>query len=212
LYIPELFAVSDADEIEFVLSNVRLGCLVTRDVGGFFGTHLPMHFDPARGVLAGHIAKANPHPDREGDGEALVIFQGLDAYVSPNWYPSKFRHGKAVPTWNYEVVHVAGTLTWRREPEWLRDHLTQLTERFERPQAKPWEVTDAPEDFIQGLISGVIGVELAVRDVQVKRKLSQNRSSTDWQGVVAGLLDSSEPGAQSVGTAMANGSVARSGG
>jgi transcriptional regulator len=203
--MPEMFAVTDPDEIEFVLSNVRLGCLVTRDAEGFFGTHLPMLFDPARRVLSGHVAKPNPHPDRAGDGEALAIFQGMDAYVSPNWYPSKFRHGKAVPTWNYEVAHVSGSLGWRRDPEWLRAHLALLTERFERPQAKPWALTDAPEDYLQAQLAGVVGVELAVRQVQVKRKLSQQRSPTDRQGVIAGLFDTTDPGDRRVGEAMAKG-------
>jgi len=204
MYLPELFAVTDPAEIDFVLGNARLGCLVTRDISGFFGTHLPMVFDPDRRVLAGHVAGANPHPDRSGDREALVIFQGMDAYVSPSWYPSKLKHGKVVPTWNYEVAHVSGKITWRSEPEWLREHLSQLTERFEKSQARPWAVSDAPEDYLLGQLAKVIGVEMEVREVLVKRKLSQNRTPPDRMGVVAGLIGSDSPVDRLVGAAVAD--------
>ena len=209
MYLPELFAVTDDEEIDFILANARLGCLVTRDADGFFGTHLPMLFDPARRVLAGHVARANPHPGRCGDGEAMAIFQGMDAYVTPNWYPSKLEHGRVVPTWNYEAAHVTGTLAWRSEPDWLRAHLAQLTDRFEKGRAKPWALADAPEDYLQKQFAGVVGVELAVREVKVKRKLSQNRASADRMGVTAGLLDSDDPGDRAVGERMAQGGAAR---
>lgn len=161
-----------------------------------------MFLDSDRRILTGHVANANPHPERQGDGTALVIFQGLDAYVSPNWYPSKVLHGKAVPTWNYEVVHVTGALTWRRDANWLLDYLIKLTDRFEQSQVNPWKVTDAPKYYIDRLINNLVGIEISVRDVQVKRKLSQNRSVKDWQGVVAGLLASDEPGDRVLGVAM----------
>jgi transcriptional regulator len=160
---------------------------VTRDGEGFFGTHLPVLFDAERGRLDGHIARANPHHGRAGDGEALMIFQGPNAYVSPSWYPSKAVHGRVVPTWNYEVVHVTGTITWRPEPEWLRPHLAALTNRFEQGRPEPWALTDAPDDYIARQLSAIVGMELAVRTVRVKRKLSQNRAPEDRQGVIDGL-------------------------
>ncbi|MDB5444880.1 MAG: transcriptional regulator [Phenylobacterium sp.] len=202
MYMPELFAVTDGDEIESVLRNVRLGCLVTRDSAGFFGTHLPVIFDPARRVLAAHVARANPHPESSGDGEALVIFQGANAYVSPSWYPSKREHGKVVPTWNYEAVHVSGTLSWRRDAAWIAGHLAALTERFEQARPEPWSLADAPEDFLERQMAGVIGLELDVRDVQVTRKLSQNRSPDDRSGVIAGLLESDSLSDRAVGAEM----------
>jgi transcriptional regulator len=202
MYLPDLFAITDPQEAELVLSSARLGCLITRDAEGFFGTHLPMLYDPERRLLSGHVARANPHPERSGDGEALVVFQGLDAYVTPNWYPSKFKHGRVVPTWNYEVAHVTGTLSWRPEAAWLRAHLEALTQRFERAQAKPWALSDAPEDYLQKQFAAVVGVELQVREVKVKRKLSQNRTPADRMGVAAGLLDSDDPGARRLGERM----------
>jgi transcriptional regulator len=192
MYAPDMFAVTDPGQVEAVLANLRLGCLVTRDAEGFFGTHLPMLYDPARRVLSGHIARPNPHPARSGDGEAMAIFQGIDAYVSPNWYPSKAEHGKVVPTWNYEVAHVSGRLTWHDDEAWLRAQLAALTDRHERDSAAPWALGDAPDSYVTAMIKGVVGVELAVRDVLVKRKMSQNRSLEDRQGVVAGLSASGD--------------------
>jgi transcriptional regulator len=203
MFMPDLFAVTDPDEVDFVLANVRLGCLVTRDADGFFATHLPMLFDRERRVLAGHVARGNPHPARTGDGEVLVIFQGMDAYVSPSWYPSKFQHGKVVPTWNYEVAHVTGRATWRNDVTWIREHLGRLTNRFEGAQQEPWRLEDAPEDYLQRQFQGIVGVEIEVRQVQVKRKLSQNRAEPDRMGVIAGLLQSADAGDREVGAAMA---------
>ena len=127
----------------------------------------------------------------------------MDAYVSPNWYPSKFKHGRVVPTWNYEAAHVTGRLTWIDDPAWLKAQLALLTDRFERAQAKPWALDDAPDDYIERQLAGIVGVELAIREVRVKRKLSQNRAPADRLGVTAGLSGSDAPGDQAVGAAMA---------
>jgi len=203
MYSPAMFAVTDPAEMSRILANLRLGCLVTKDADGFFGSHLPMLFDPARSVLTGHIAKANSHPARCGDGYALAIFQGANAYVSPNWYPSKVEHGKAVPTWNYEAVHIEGAVTWYDDPARLRDHLRNLTDHFEHDQVTPWSLDDAPADFIERLLGGIVGVDLHVRSVQIKRKLSQNRTEADRQGVIAGLFDTDDPAASMVARLMA---------
>ncbi len=112
---------------------------------GLFASHLPFVYDAERQVLAGHLARANPHQSRSGGAVALVIFQGANAYVSPSFYPSKAKHGRVVPTWNYEAVHVRGRLTWREDPAWLRSHLNALTDRFEATRDKPWAVSDAPD-------------------------------------------------------------------
>lgn len=202
MYSPGMFAVTDPGEMSRILADLRLGCLVTKDADGFFGSHIPMLFDPARNVLAGHISKANSHPARCGDGHALAIFQDPNAYVSPNWYPSKAEHGKAVPTWNYEVVHIEGAVTWHDDPVWLRAHLRDLTDHFERDQVTPWSLDDAPPDFIERLLGVIAGVELHVRSVQIKRKLSQNRSEADRQGAIAGLFDTDDSASSMVARLM----------
>ncbi len=203
MYVPGLFAVTDPVEMDRVLADLRLGCLVTKDEGGFFGSHIPMLFDPARRVLVGHVSRANPHPMRCGDGNALAIFQGPNAYVSPNWYPSKAEHGKAVPTWNYDVVHIEGSVSWHGDRAWLRDHLADLTDHFERGQSTPWALDDAPPDFVDRLLGAITGLELHVRAVQIKRKLSQNRTEADRQGAIAGLRGSDDPAGPTVAGLMA---------
>jgi transcriptional regulator len=125
-------------------------------------------------------------------GEALVVFAGPHADVSPGWYPSKAEHGRVVPTWNYEAVHVYGELVWRDERDWLLANVAALSDRFEAAQDRPWSVDDAPADFIARLAAGIVGVELRITRVEAKRKLSQNRSEADRQGVVAGLERSGE--------------------
>ena len=125
-----------------------------------------------------------------------------NAYVSPNWYPSKLQHGKAVPTWNYEVVHVEGSVSWQSDPAWLKAHLSSLTDRHEAGQAEPWELADAPEDYLHRQLGQIIGMELKVRSVQIKRKMSQNRSESDRLGVVAGLLNGNDPAGRQVAGLM----------
>jgi transcriptional regulator len=202
MYVPEQFAACDEAEVAAILRDAPLGILVTQGAGGIFATHLPLVHDAASGILAGHLARANPHRSAAGDGEALVIFQGANAYVSPNWYPSKVVHGRVVPTWNYEAVHVYGSLEWHEEPGWILANVTALTDRFEANQAKPWKVADAPADHLQRLIAGVVGVELRISRIEAKRKLSQNRSEADRSGVIAGLASSPSSSDQSVAEIM----------
>jgi transcriptional regulator len=188
MYAPAPFAVTDPAEIEAMLAASRLGALVTHGPEGLFASHLPFIHDAAAGRLIGHIARANPHPERAPDGaEALVIFQGPEAYVSPNWYPSKAIDGRQVPTWNYEAAHVRGRLRWFSDPDRLRDLLEQLTARSEAGSAEPWRMSDAPEDYLVRLLRGIVGVEVEIEAVTAKRKLSQNKDAADRAGTVAGL-------------------------
>jgi transcriptional regulator len=202
MYVSQQFAVTEEAEIADMLRSAPLGSLVTHGGRGLFASHLPFIHDASSGVLAGHLARANPHRGEVGDDEALVIFQGANAYVSPSWYPSKAAHGRVVPTWNYETVHVYGRLIWREEPDWLLANVVALTERFEAVQSRPWAVTDAPPDHVERLIAGIIGVELRIGRIEAKRKLSQNRSEADRQGVIAGLAASGSAQDEVVATLM----------
>lgn len=187
MYVPDHFAVTDADEVAEMLRRTPFGCLITHGPDGLFASHLPFLHDPQRGVLAGHLARANPHERLATEGEALVVFQGPHAYVSPGWYPSKAEHGRVVPTWNYEAVHVYGRLSWRRDRDWLLGLVTALTKRFEAAQPAPWRVDDAPADHIERLLGAIVGLEVRIERVVAKRKFSQNRPQADVHGVVAGL-------------------------
>ena len=202
MYTPKAFAVRDPALIEEMLSSVAFGCLVSTGPDGISATHLPFLYDGKRGVLAGHMARANPHHSQVGEAPSLAIFQGVNGYISPSWYASKAVDGRVVPTWDYEAVHVHGPLSWREDEAWLRAHLTQMSERFEAGRTEPWAFTDAPEDYLQGLFRHLIGFELAIEAVEATRKLSQPRSEADQLGVIAGLLAGASPNDQALAAAI----------
>ncbi len=201
MYLHDAFNVTDPAEARAMLAAARLGCLVTHDPQGLFATHIPFVFDPEAGVLRGHLARENEHW-RRGDGAALVVFQGIEAYVSPSWFPSKQAHGRVVPTWNYEIVHVYGSLAWHEDRDWLRAQIGALTHRFEDARPNPWRVEDAPADHIERLLGGIVGVEIAIDRIEAKRKLSQNRSDADRLGAADGLAASDDPRDRLTGEAM----------
>ena len=162
--------------------------------------------DGTWGRLLGHLAVANDQWQTAAPGaEALVIVTGPQAYISPSWYESKARHGRVVPTWNYEVVHLTGAVTFHRDSEWLRDVVTRLTRRHESGRARPWAVSDAPPEYVDGQLRAIVGVELTIGSVEAKQKLSQNRSEQDRAGVVAGLRaeDGHHPGPAAIADLMA---------
>lgn len=201
MYVPEPFAVTDPEEVDALLGAARLGVLVTSGSAGLAATHLPFVFDPARRQLRGHMARPNPQP-ATGEGAALVIFPGLSAYVSPSFYASKAVHGRSVPTWNYEAVHVHGQVRFIDDVEWLRSNVAALSERFEAGRAVPWSLDDAPADYIARLLRGIIGVEIAIDRIEAKRKLSQNRDAADRAGVIEGLEASGQAGDAAIADAM----------
>jgi transcriptional regulator len=151
--------------------------------------------------MIGHVARANPYW-RSGGGEAMLIVQGANAYVSPSFYPSKAEHGRVVPTWNYEVTQVHGTLTWFDDRTRLLEVVETLTERFERGRVPPWAVSDAPTDYIDKMLAAIIGVELRVTRLHAARKLSQNRTETDRAGVISGLSTADAAGDRAVADRM----------
>jgi transcriptional regulator len=139
-------------------------------------------------VVEFHLARANPHWKYLAErNEALMIFQGPEGYITPNWYPSKAEHAKVVPTWNYAVVHAYGRPEVMQDTDWLRRHVAELTAQQERSEVTPWELTDAPEAFIEAMLRGIIGFRLAIARLEGKWKTSQNRETKDRDGVVMGL-------------------------
>lgn len=155
------------------------------------------------GRLLGHLALANDQWQTASPGaQALAIVHGPQAYISPSWYESTARHGRTVPTWNYEAVHLTGPLTVHRDPEWLRGVVTRLTHRYEGFRPAPWAVTDAPPEYIDGQLKGIVGVELSILSVEAKQKLSQNRSTEDQIGTIEGLHAEPGPGPAAIATLM----------
>jgi len=193
MYLLEHFAEQRVDLLHRLISEHPVGALVVSTAAGLEANHLPFELDaePAPfGTLRGHVARANPvwHQFTRGV-EALVIFHGPQAYISPSWYPSKEMTGEVVPTYNYLAVHGYGEIKIIHEREWLRALVTRLTDRFEANRAAPWRVSDAPATFIDKQLSAIVGIEIPLTKLIGKWKVSQNRPAADRAGVVAGLSE-----------------------
>jgi transcriptional regulator len=154
---------------------------------GLMATMLPFVHDPERNVLLGHLARNNEQWKQPVIGDALVIMRGPDAYVSPAWYASKQEHGRVVPTWNYITAHVYGTMTVYDDPGWVEGVVRRLSELHESGRPAPWSVDDAPAKYISGQLRAIVGVEIAIKRIEAKFKLSQNRPEADIDGVIDGL-------------------------
>jgi transcriptional regulator len=209
MHIPAQFAETDVAVLHDLIRNAGAATLVTLTgqgaADGMEANHLPLLLDPddgPNGALLGHFARANPQWRRfDPKVPALAIFTGPEAYVSPSWYPGKAEHGKAVPTWNFIAVHVYGALEILDDAAQTRDIVARLTDRHEAGRAEPWRVDDAPVDYLQAMLKGIVGFRLRIDRLEGKRKLSQNRSAEDQAGVIAGLRR--HGGAQETATADA---------
>ncbi len=194
MYTPSAFAIEDLPALHQQILDTRLAVLVTHGEQGVQASHLPLLLSPEQGpngTLYGHLARANPQwQELEAGAEALVIFAGDDAYVSPSFYPSKADHGKVVPTWNYVAVHAYGSAEVFSDTHRLRNLVSALTDRHETGRAKPWKVDDAPPHYIDGMLKAIVGFALPIQRLEGKRKLSQNRSTADIAGVREGLIAS----------------------
>ena len=189
MYLPELFRVEDVAQTHALMRARPFAALVSAGPSGLFASHLPTVLkDEGRyGVIECHLARANPHCRDLAGGEALMIFQGAEGYVSPNWYPSKAEGGKVVPTWNFAAVHAYGRPEVVNDADWLRRHVTELTAQQERDQPRPWAPSDAPASFIDTMLRGIVGFRFAITRLEGKWKMSQNRTPQDREGVVNGL-------------------------
>jgi transcriptional regulator len=191
VYVPAHFKEDRVDVLHEFIRTSRLATLVSMTADGMIASHAPLLLDPdpaPYGTLIGHLAKANPHARMaNSDVQTLVIFQGADGYITPSYYAAKKEHGKVVPTWNYTAVHAYGTLAVFDDPTRLRDVVTRLTNRFETSRAQPWAVSDAPDDFIEGMLRGIVGIALPIARLEGKVKMSQNRPAADQAGVIEGL-------------------------
>jgi transcriptional regulator len=190
MYLPDHFRVADLPEMHALMRARPLATLVSAGSMGLYATHLPtvLRDDGPYGVIECHLARANPHwKDLAEGNDALMIFEGPEGYITPNWYPSKAGHGKVVPTWNYAVVHAYGRPEVMEDRNWLRRHVTELTAQQETNEVKPWALSDAPESFIEVMLRGIVGFCFAFTQLEGKWKMSQNRQVTDRDGVVRGL-------------------------
>jgi transcriptional regulator len=195
MYMPAAFSQQDPHELFELIGSSRLAVLVTHGAQGLQASHLPFLLkrdEGPNGTLYGHLARANPHwRELAAGSEALVIFQGPEAYVSPSFFPSKAEHGKVVPTWNYLAVHAYCQAEVFEEPERLLALVRQLTERREAGRERPWSVSDAPADYIEGMLRSIVGFALPITRLEGKWKLSQNKPAADIAGVRDALSRSS---------------------
>ena len=190
MYTPDHFRVDDLPQMHALMRARPLSALVSTGPAGLYATHLPtvLKNDGPHGTIECHLARANPHwKDLAEGNEALMIFQGPEGYITPNWYPSKALHGKVVPTWNYAVVHAYGRPEVMKDKDWLRRHVSELTAQQETSEAQPWALSDAPDSYIDVMLRGIVGFRFAITRLEGKWKMSQNREAEDRKGVVAGL-------------------------
>jgi transcriptional regulator len=192
MYLPGHFAETRSEVLHALMRAHPFATLVTQGGGALEANHLPLHLDTGlapHGVLHGHVARANPLWRDAADSEVLVIFQGPQAYVTPSWYATKRADGKAVPTWNYVVVHARGRLRSVDDPAWLREQLEVLVSHHENAFPEPWQIADAPPDYIEKMLGAIVGIEIVISEVTGKWKTSQNQPGVNRAGVVAGLRE-----------------------
>jgi transcriptional regulator len=190
MYQPDHFRVEDVAQMHALMRAKPFAALISCGSSGLYATHLPtvLKDEGAYGVVECHLARANPHWKELAEGnEALMIFQGAEGYITPNWYPSKTLHGKVVPTWNYAVVHAYGRPEVMQEKDWLRRHVSELTAQQERNEPQRWMVTDAPASYVDVMLRGIVGFRFPVTRLEGKWKMSQNRDLQDRDGVAKGL-------------------------
>lgn len=191
MYIPAHFAESRPEVLHDLIRRHPLGMLVTHGAAGLDANHIPFELDAASGslgTLAGHVARANPvwQQLRDGD-EVMVVFRAADAYISPNWYPSKHEQHRQVPTWNYMVAHAHGRVRIVDDERFVRGIVGRLTKTHEASQAVPWKMADSPREFIDGLLQAIVGIEIEITRLEGKSKLSQNKEARDLRGAIEGL-------------------------
>jgi len=190
MYRPDHFRVDDLPRMQALMRACPFATLVSSGAAGLVASHLPtvLKDEGTGGAIECHLARPNPHwKEFAGGGEALMIFQGAEGYITPSWYPSKAQGGKVVPTWNYAAVHAYGRVEIKQDPDWLLRHVTELTAQQERGEAVPWAPSDAPPTFIQSMLRGIVGLHFVIARLEGKWKMSQNRGAEDRAGVVKGL-------------------------
>jgi transcriptional regulator len=193
MYIPPHFAVTEPEALHRIVREHPLGVLVTHASAGLDADHVPFELDPDTGplgTLTAHVARANPMWQRCPTGSSvMVIFRGADAFISPNWYPSKHESHRQVPTWNYEVVHAHGTLTVHDDERFVRGMVARLTRRHEAGEPRPWKMADSAPEFIDAMLRNIVGIEITITSLVGKSKLSQNRESRDRLGAADALAE-----------------------
>jgi transcriptional regulator len=188
MYCPNHFQENDHDSIIALISAYPLATIVRNTESGLVADHIPLFYE--KGKLIGHVAKANPLWQTAPDLEILVIFQGSDAYISPNWYATKRSSHKVVPTWNYTSVHVYGSITAINDAQRNLEIVQKLTSIHEKNLPQPWSVHDAPADYLEKMLSAIVGIEISISNIEAKWKVSQNQPPENQRSLVEHLKNS----------------------
>ena len=206
MYVPPHFDVSNPEVLHDLIAHHPLGVLITQSESGLNANHIPFELDASgstHGILRAHVARNNAVWQLSTNGdEVLVVFQAEDAYISPNWYPSKHETHKQVPTWNYRVVHAYGKITIHDDEKYVRALVGRLTKKHEANQPKPWKMSDAPRDYMEMMVKSIVGIEIEITRMIGKFKLSQNRENRDRLNAGQVLV---EQGNETLGKAMLDG-------
>lgn len=196
MYLPDVFEETRPEVLWDLVARQPLGLLITAGPEGPLASPLPFLVVEAEGRLrlTCHLARPNPHLEALAEArDCLVVFQGAEAYVTPSWYPSKAETERVTPTWNYEMVQVRGIPTLRPERDWLAAHVDALTAAQEFRRPAPWAPSDAPADYIDSMLRGIVGLEIEITEIRGKWKMSQNRLAQDADGAARGLGDPDDP-------------------
>jgi transcriptional regulator len=198
MYIPPQFAENRPEVLHRIMHEHPLGTLVRSEEGGLDADHIPFEFEPDTGplgTLKAHVARNNPLWQRCPTGTpVMVIFRGAQAYISPNWYPSKHETHRQVPTWNYEVVHAHGTLSIHDDERYVRALVARLTREHDAAEPRPWKMGEAPPDYLQMMLGNIVGIEVQVTSLVGKSKLSQNRELRDRRNAADTLAERGRDG------------------
>ncbi len=195
MYIPKQFEQENSALIDGIRA-IEFGALIIFADNRFISSHIPFIAKQDNGILTleGHVSRANElWKFADKCNKAMVIFQGPHAYIHPGWYPMKEKTGKVVPTWNYQVIHCQGYAESELSESWILDHVTELTNFNEKGQLNPWHVRDAPEDYIQTLIKGIVGIKVHVEHMEGSLKMNQHHPEENRMGVIEGLSQSQKP-------------------
>jgi transcriptional regulator len=197
MYVPAHFQETRPELLHALMRAHPLGMLVTHTAAGLDANHIPFELaadEGTHGVLRAHVARSNPvWRELQGGAAVMVVFRGSEAYISPSWYPSKHEAHRQVPTWNYEVVHAHGRLQVMDDERFVRGLVARLTREHEAGEAVPWKMGDAPREFIDQLLTAIVGIEVHIERLEGKRKLSQNKSAADIRGAADALRERHGP-------------------
>jgi len=199
MYVPKHFEENREEEIKRIIENYPLATLVGNTKNGIVANHIPLllykSFNSKK-ILIGHIARANKlHEELQYDDNVMVIFKSEDAYISPNWYPTRNNKKEHVPTWNYQSVHLYGKISFNNEKNFLLKTVKELTNIFEKSNKKKtdWKMNDVSSEFMSSMLNEIVGFEINISKQIAKSKLSQNREKEDIQNVIKKLKNNGYP-------------------